>query len=46
MHEKELPRTVDKTRQDKTRTLFIPHTEKKTLKKDNNTYVRYKPSRK
>ena len=26
-----------------TRTLFIPYTEKKTLKKDNTSYLRYKP---
>ena len=35
-----------KTTWDKTRILFIPHTEEKTLNKDNITYVRYKPPRK
>ena len=38
--------SIEKRRQDKTRTLFIPHTEKRTLKEDNTTYVRYKPLRK
>ena len=31
---------MDKTRQDKTRTVHLYHTEKKTLTKDNATYVR------
>ena len=34
---------MNKTRQDKTRQeLYLYHTEKKTLTKDNATYVRYK----
>ena len=34
---------MDKTRQDNTRQeLYLHHTEKKTLAKDNATYVRYK----
>ena len=35
---------LEKTRQDKS--LFIPHREKEILKKNNTTYVRYKPFRK